>query len=115
MWRLSALLVEHQALLKSSPGRPHQETTQALPKHISQLRCEIIDYLPGTVNINTGTASKTGQVPDLDGPPTIKRDTFKDILADEELPVTPQRWMQFHNMAASMPIVLGRPTAHFEE
>ena len=29
LWRLSALLVEHQAFLKSSPERPYQETMKA--------------------------------------------------------------------------------------
>ena len=74
--RLRALLVEHQVLLKSSLERPHQETMQAPPKNLNQCRCESFDYLPSTVNINRGAASKTVQVPDLSGPCTIKRDTL---------------------------------------
>ena len=89
--RLSALLVEHKALLKYSPERPCQEHSQAPPQNLSQLRHEVIDYLTSMVNSNIGLALKTGQVPDLDGPPTIKRDTFEDILTDVEFPVTPQR------------------------
>ena len=56
-----------------------------------------------------------GQVPDLNGPAKIKRDTLKDILADVEGLVTPQRWVQFANMATSMPIVSGRPTYYHVE
>ena len=32
VWRLSALLVEHQVLLKSLLERPHQEATQDTPE-----------------------------------------------------------------------------------
>ena len=113
--RLSALLVEHQAVLKSFPERPHQETTPTQCKHLCQFRYEAVGYLPGTVYINRGVASETGQVPVLNGLPTIKRDTFKDILTDAEVPVTQQRWIWFSNMATLMPIVLGRPTDYHEE
>ena len=33
LWRLSTLVVEHQALLQSLPERPHQETMQAPPEN----------------------------------------------------------------------------------
>ena len=52
--RLSALLVEHHVILQPSPERPYQETMQAPPKHLNQLRYEAFDYLPGTININRG-------------------------------------------------------------
>ena len=107
--RLSTLLVEHKALLQSLPERPQQENTKAPAGKIDQLRHEAFDYLPRTININRGAASRTGQVPDLSGPPTVKRDIFEDILTDAEVPVTPQRWVQFADMAKSMPIVLGKP------
>ena len=115
LWRLSALLVEHWVLLKSLPERHHQDTTHAPPKKLSELRHETFDYLPGTVNTNRGAALKAGQVPDLSGAPTVKRDTLEDILTDVEVLVTPQRWVPFANMATSMPIVLGRPTEHLVE
>ena len=55
---------------------PTKKPTQAPPENLSQLRHEVIDYLPGTGNTNRGAALKTGQVPDLCEPPTIKRDTL---------------------------------------
>ena len=89
--RLSALLVEHQSLLKSLPERAHQEITQAPPESLSQLRHEIIDYLPGMVNTKRGAALRTGHVHDLSRPPTVRRETFEDILTDAEVPITSQR------------------------
>ena len=74
---------------------------------------EVIDHLPGTVNTIREAASKTGQVPDLGRPPIIKGDTFEDILADAEVPMTPQRQVQFADMATSTPIP--RPMKHLEE
>ena len=49
--RLNALLAEHQAILKSSPERPHQEISQA-PRRTDQLRHETVNYLAGNVNVN---------------------------------------------------------------
>ena len=109
LWRLSTLLVEHQAFLKSLPERPHQEPFQAPPVNLSQHRHGVEKYLPSTVNTNRGVALKTGQVPDLGGLPIIKRETFQDILADAEVPTTPQRRVQFADMATSTPIILERP------
>ena len=86
--------MEHQVVLRSFPERPFQEPPQvSSPRNLSQLRHEVIDYPPSTVNTNRGAATRTGQVPDLDRPSTIKRDTFEDILGDEEVPTTPQRWV----------------------
>ena len=59
--------------------------------------------------------SKTGQVPDLNWPPTVKRDNFEDILTDVEVLVTSQRWVQFANIVTSTPMVLGRPAEHLVE
>ena len=40
--RLSALLVEHQEVLRSSPERPQQEPPQPLPpRELGQLRHEV--------------------------------------------------------------------------
>ena len=89
--RLSALLVEHQAILQSSPERPCQENTQVPPENVNQLRHEAFNYLPSTININRGAASRVGQVPELNGSPIIKRDTFENILTDVEVPATPKR------------------------
>ena len=75
--------------------------TEDYPANLSQLSHGIVDYLPSTVDINRGAPTKTGQVLDLGRPPTIKRDTFEDILADAEVPTTHQRWVQFTNMATS--------------
>ena len=103
--RLSALLVEHQAVLRSLHERPCQEPLQVLPpRTFNQLRHEVVDYLPSTINTDRGEASRTGQVPDLHRPPTIKRVTFEDILTDVEVPTTPQRQVQFADMATSTPI-----------
>ena len=114
--RLGALLVDHQALLRSLPERTHQESPEALPpQDLAQLRSEVEDVLPGTINTVRGAAEKTGQVPDLGRPPMVRRDTFKDILAalEDEVPTTPQRQAQFANVATSTPVL--RPTAHMEQ
>ena len=90
--RLSALFVEHQALLRSLPERPHQESPQASPpRDLAWLRSEFEDILPGTVNTVRGAAERTGQVPDLGRPLIVRRDTFENILADmkDEVPTTP--------------------------
>ena len=85
-----ALLLEHQALLNFSPERPHKEATQVPTENISQFRCEAFDYLSSTIDFNWGAASKTDQVHDLSGSPTVRRDSFEGILADAEVQVTPQ-------------------------
>ena len=92
--RLSALFVEHQAVLRSSHERPQEQSPLTLPPHnLAQLRGEVEDVLPGTVNTVRGMAERAGQMPDLGDMPVLRRDTFKDILAEdeEEFPVTPQR------------------------
>ena len=101
--------MEHQAFLETSPEKPHLELPQAPPGSLSQLRHGVVDYLPGSVNTRRGAALKTSQVPNQDGPPVIRTDTFEDIFADAEVPNTPQRWVQFANMATSTPIILERP------
>ena len=113
LWRLGAQLVEHQVILRFSPERPHQESPQPSPPwNLAQLGHEVMDHLPSTINNVRGAATKTGQVPNVGRPPIIKKDTFEDILADEEVPMTPQRWAQFDNMITSTPIP--RPVAHLE-
>ena len=62
------------------------------------------------MNTVRGTATRTGQVPDLGMSPTVRQDTFEDILADAEVPTAPQRWVWFANMATSIPIP--RPKEH---
>ena len=114
--RLSALLVEHQAILRSLPERPHQESPQASPpQDLGQLRSEVEDILPSTVNTVRGATERTGQVPDLGRPPIVRRDTFEDILVDvgDEVPTTPERWDQFANVATSTPVL--RPMEHLEQ
>ena len=105
--RLSAFLAEHQEVLRSSPERPQQEPPQPVPpQELGQLRHEVEDILPGTVNTVRGASSRAGQVPDLGRPPILRRDIFEDILADaeDEVPHTPQRWVWFANVATSTPI-----------
>ena len=105
--RLSALLVEHQAILRSLPERPHQQSPQTSPSHnLAQLRGEVEDALPGTVNTVRGAVERAGQVPDLWKPLMLRRDTFEDILADdgEGVPNHPQRQVWFANVATSTPV-----------
>ena len=100
-------MVEHRAILRSSPERPHQQSPQMSPPHyLAQLRGKVEDVLPGTVNTVRGTVEGAGQVPDLGKPPMLRRDTFEDILADDEevVPATPQRWVWFANVATSTPL-----------
>ena len=75
-------------------------------QELGQLRCEVEDFLPGTVNTVRGASARAGQVPDLGRPPILRRDTFEDILADAEnkVPPTSQRWVQFADVATSIPI-----------
>ena len=49
--------------------------------------------MPGTVNTARGAAKRAGQVPDLGKLPVLRRDTFENILAneEEEVPVTPPK------------------------
>ena len=55
LMRLSALLVEHQEVLRSSPERPQQEPHQPLPpSELGQLRHEIEDILAGMLNTVRG-------------------------------------------------------------
>ena len=97
--RLSNLMAEQQAILRSSPERPQTQTPPASPPHnLARLRGEVQDVLPGTVNTRRGAAERVGQVPDLGNLPTLGRDTLDDILVEEqeeEVPVTPQRQVQF--------------------
>ena len=96
--RLSNLMAEHQAILRSSPERPQPQSPPTSPPcNLAQLRGEIEDVLPGMVNTVRGAAERAGQVPDLGNPPMLRRDTLDDILAkeEEEVPVTPQRWVRF--------------------
>ena len=105
--RPSALLVEHQEVLRSSPERPQQEPPQPVPpQELGQLRHEVEDLLPGTINTGRGAFARAGQVPDLGRPPFLRRDTFEDIQADaeDEVALTPQRWVQFADVATSTPI-----------
>ena len=62
--------MEHQAILRSLPERPHWESAQASPpRDLSQFRCEVEDILHGTMNTVRGAA--TGQVVDLGRPLTV--------------------------------------------
>ena len=105
--RLSNLMAEHQAILRTLPERPQPQSPPTSPPHnLARLRDEINDVLPGTVNTVRGAADRVGQVPDLGNLPTFREDTLNDILEEqqeeEEVPVTPQRWVQF---STSTPIV----------
>ena len=104
--RLSNLMAEHQAILRTSPERPQTQSPPTSPPHnLARFRGEVQDVLPGTVNTMRGAAERVGQVPDLGNLPTLRGDTLEDILVEhqeEEVPVTPQRWVQFET---SMPIV----------
>ena len=104
--RLSNLMAEHQAILRTLSERHQQQSSPTSPPHsLAQLMGKVEDVLPGTVNTVRGVAERVGQVPDLGNPPTHKGDTLEDILAkheQEEVPVTPQRWIRF---STSTPIV----------
>ena len=87
-------MAKHQAMLRSSP---EQQSPQISPPHsLTQLRGEVEDVLPSTVNTVRGDMERVGQVPDLGNPPTLRGDMLEDILAEheqEEVPVTPQMWV----------------------
>ena len=102
--RLSNLMTENQAILRSSPEGPQPQSPPTSPPHnLVRLRGEVEDVLPGTVNTVRGAAERAGQVPDLGNLPMLRGDTLEDIIAEqEEVPVTPQRWVQF---ATLTPIV----------
>ena len=103
--RLSNLMAQHQAILTTSPESPQPQSLPVSPPHnLARLREEVCDVLPGTVNTVRGAADKVGQVSDLGNLPTFAEDTLKDILEEqqEEIPVTPQRWVRFET---STPIV----------
>ena len=104
--RLSNLMAEHQAILRSLPERPQPQSPSVSPPcNLAWLRDEVQDVLPGTVNIVRGAVDRVGQVPDLGNLPTFRGETLEDILVEEqeeEVPVTPQRRVQF---STSTPIV----------
>ena len=80
--RLSTLMAEHQAVLRSSPERPHQQSSSTSPPHnLAWLRGKVEDVLPDAVNTVRGVTERAGQVPDLGNPPMLRRNTFDDILA----------------------------------
>ena len=85
--------MEHYAVLQTLPEGFPDELPQAPPKRTSQCRHEAFTYLPRTVNVTRGAASRTDQVPHLNGPTSINKDTSEDILADAEVLVTPHRWV----------------------
>ena len=91
--RLSNLMAEHQAILRSLPERPQPQSSPTSPPHnLAWLRDEVEDMLPGLVNTVRGAAERAGQIPDPGNLPMLRRDTLDDILAkqEEEVPVTPQ-------------------------
>ena len=101
------MMAEHQAILRTSPERPQPQSPPTSPPHnLAQLRDEINDVLPGTVNTVRGAADRVGQVADLGNPPTFREDTLNDILEEqqeeEEVLVTPQKRVRF---STSTPIV----------
>ena len=105
--RLSNLMAEHQAMLRTLPERPQPQCPPTSPPHnLVWLRDEVHDVLPGTVNTVRGAVDRVGQVPDLENMSTFREDTLNDILEEqleeEEVPVTPQRWVRFET---STPIV----------
>ena len=102
--RLSNLMAEHQAILRTLPERPQQQSFPMAPPHnLAQLRGKIEDVLPDMVNIVRGATERAGQVPDLGNLPTFRRDTLEDILAkeEEEVLITPQRWVR---LSTSTPV-----------
>ena len=104
--RLSNLMAEHQAILRTSPERPQPQSPPTSPPHnLAWLWGEVQDVLPGTVNTIRGATERVGQVPELGNPPILRGDMLGEILAkhqEEEVPVTPQRQVWF---ATSTPIV----------
>ena len=99
--RLSSLMAGYQAILRTSPERPQQQSSPTSPPHIlAQLRGEIEDVLPGTINTIRGAMEKAGQVPDLGNLPTLRRDMLEDIPAEQEeedVPVTLHRWVRLYH------------------
>ena len=99
-------MAKHQAILRSSPEGPQQQSPPTSPPHsLARLRGKVEDVLPGTLNIVRGAAERARQVPDLGNLPKLRGDMLEDILAEqeqEEVPVTPQRWVRF---STSTPIV----------
>ena len=73
--RLSALMAEHQAVLRSLSERPCQWSLPTSPPHnLAWLRSKVEDVLPGTVNTVRGVVERAGQVPDLGNLPMLRRD-----------------------------------------
>ena len=103
--RLSNLMAEQQAILRTSPERPQPQSPPTSPPcNLAWVRGEIKDMLPGMVNTIRGAMERAGQVPDLGNLPKLRRDSLEDILAEEEeeVPVTSQRRIRF---STSTPVV----------
>ena len=70
--RLSSLMAEHQAILRTLPERPQPQSPPTSPPcNLAWLRGEIEDVLPGMVNTIRGAVERSGQVPDLGNPPML--------------------------------------------
>ena len=83
--RLSNLMAKHQAILRTLPERPQQQSPPTSPPHtLAQLRGKIKDMLPGTVNTVREAMERADQIPDLGNLPTLRRDMLEDILAEQE-------------------------------
>ena len=79
--RLSNLMAQHQAVLRTSPERPQPQSPPTSPPHnLAQLRGQIQDVLPGTVNTLRGAVDRAGQMSDLGNLQTFAEDTLHDIL-----------------------------------
>ena len=71
--RLSNLMAEQQAILRSMPERPQPQSPSTSPPHnLAWLRGKIQDVLPGMVNTVRGATERVGQVPDLGNPLTLR-------------------------------------------
>ena len=58
--RLSNLMAEDQAILRTSPERPQTQSPPTSPPHnLARLRDEVQDVLPGTVNTIRGATGKS--------------------------------------------------------
>ena len=54
--RVSNLMAEHQAILRTSPERPQQQSPPTSPPHdLAQLRGEVEDVLPGSQHSKRGS------------------------------------------------------------
>ena len=114
LWRLSALLMECQAILKSLLERPHQETTKLHPRLTS---LDVRPWITCLVPLMLMEGQHQEEVKSLTwvGHKLLKGTPLRTSSQMQRFCLLPKGGSALADMAMSTFIVLRRPTEHCEE